>query len=220
MAAGLPKLKCLSVFFVFLMIALAITVVPTHAQDTQTDSQEFDDGIVVEDVQSSSETFTPPGIINVIRNTVQAETQSDSASVDDVLIPTVESAVADGVPPGNIVSLIKHLDKLGLSADEMAEAVERLNELIDSGMPPGQALNQVKAEMEAGDENEAPDEEGGDEADTTASSSSSNGNGNGRGNGNGNNDNNGNGNGNGNAGGNGNNGNGNNGDKGKGKGKK
>jgi len=179
MAAGLPTFKTLPSLFVFLLTTL-LFVVPTFAQDEvedpAVDDTPFDQGeLIEEDIQTESETFTPSGVINVIRNTIHSETQTDSASIDNVLIPIVESAIEEGVPPGNVVSLIKHLDKLGLSPDEMAAAVARLNELIASGMSPGQALNQVKAEANS---NEDEDTEADETSTNSETVSSSNGNGN------------------------------------------
>ncbi len=173
MAAGLPKFNIISLLSVFSLVTFVITF-PLYAQDEVDEPDIFDEGdVAVEEVQTESETFTPAGVINVIRNTVETETQSDSASVDDVLIPTVESAVEDGVPPGNIVSLIKHLDKMGLGPDEMADAVSRLNDLIDEGMSPGQALNQVKNEMESDEDSQ--ESTASEDSETVSTNSNSNG---------------------------------------------
>ena len=69
-------------------------------------------------------------------------------------------------------SLIKHLGKMGLGPDEMAKAVSRLNDLIDEGMSPGQALNQVKNEMESDEDSQ--ESTASEDSETVSTNSNSN----------------------------------------------
>lgn len=117
-------------------------LLPSWAASAQEDIQTPSTGID-EEVQTPSEEITPPGIMVVVSNAL-GEVQTGSASLEDVLT-TVETSIANGVPPGQIVNIAKYAVRQGLNRDQIVEALNLLAQYIAEGDAPGLASNKVKA---------------------------------------------------------------------------
>jgi hypothetical protein len=96
-----------------------------------------------------AEWVTPEGISNVIGREAFAAGLEGDALKD--LLDRANLLIADGVPPGIVVRIIK--DKLRTAAesedgDLATEALTTLNDLysavVDEGLPPGQAANKIQ----------------------------------------------------------------------------
>ena len=171
-------------------------------------------------VQSGPNVQSASGVITTLHRLALEEGYTDAEA--DALVAALRVLLDSNVPPGTILHVSRELLS-DLSAADLLTTLEELGQLIDGGMPPGQAANQI---LERGNGNSGSgngnsgDNGGGGNGNGDSGDNGGGGNGNGNsgdngggGNGNGNSgDNGGGGNGNGNGNGaNGNNGNGNNG---------
>lgn len=120
---------------------LLCLVLPSWIASAQEETQTPSTGIE-EETQTPSTGITPPGIVVVITNAFQ-DVQTGSASLEDVLA-TVESAIAGGVPPGQIVKITKYAARMGLNSDQILEALNLLAQYMAEGDTPGLASNKVK----------------------------------------------------------------------------
>ena len=87
------------------------------------------------------ESVTPKGVAEVLTEALDG-TPYDPAEVAEI-VNIASEAIAAGAPPGNTSSLLGSLVEEGLSFDEFVERMEQYADLIEAGVPPGQAMNEV-----------------------------------------------------------------------------
>ena len=87
------------------------------------------------------ESVTPKGVAEVLTEALDG-TPYDPAEIAEI-VNIASEAIAAGAPPGNTSSLLGSLVEEGLSFDEFVERMEQYADLIEAGVPPGQAMNEV-----------------------------------------------------------------------------
>ena len=92
-------------------------------------------------VLSVLEQAAPKGLVETM--TEEFEGTAYDPSEVAVIVNIASQAIADGAPPGTTSAVLDCLIEEGLSFDEFVERMEWYEELIEAGVPPGKAMNEV-----------------------------------------------------------------------------